>query len=397
MLIESYVREYARLFGSFDRNVWNYEDGCVIIGLDAMYGATGDEFYYNSLKSFTDRYVHPDGTIRLFDKEAHSLDSIPSGRVFFRLYQATHDVKYRNAIEELFGQIKTQPRAKCGSFWHKRIYPNQIWLDGLYMCVPFYLMHANLTGNKNEYADALKQFENCRKHLFDEEAGLYYHAWCEDKSTFWCDKETGLSKNFWLRSIGWHLMALTDSYELLPESEKDGKRYLAESLKEEIDGLLKWQDEETGLFFQLPALPEMEGNYLETSGSLMVAYALFKGVRLNILEKGRCSKSAMSILLGICAYKFSFSHGALSLDGICKGAGLGPEGNWKRDGSAKYYLSEEVVSDEQKAVGVLMMAYAEYLKARSEGAIADGIPSVHVFDKKYDAIMPDDPDFKETF
>lgn len=386
MLIEHYLNAYAQAFGETDRDVWNYEDGCVLIGLNALYKATGQAKYFESLRQFIDRYIDEKGNIRRYDAAASNLDFIPSGRVLFPLYEQTGEQKYRGAIEQLMEQLRHQPRTQAGSFWHKAIYPRQVWLDGLYMGLPFYAMYAanfDHSGRTKILEDILHQFMNARDSLFDSEKGLYYHAYCESRDIFWCDKKTGCSSNFWLRAIGWHLMAFADVYELL---ETDGQRKVLFSLwKEAIEGLLPYQDA-SGLFYQLPTLHTEPGNYLETSGSLMVAYSLMKGARLGVWPDERYGRIGQEILMAVEAKMFRLEKGVLHLGGMCKGAGLGPEGNFRRDGSVAYYLDEDVVEDEQKGVGVCMMAYAEYLLLCAKGLQCG--PRVEVFAKPYDPIMP---------
>lgn len=386
MVIEHYVSAYAQAFARTDRNLWNYEDGCVLIGLNALYEARGDERYFQALRMFIDRYIGQDGTIRLYNPEEYNIDYIPAGRVLFPLYERTGLEKYRTAAESLMNQLRTQPRTADGSFWHKGIYPNQVWLDGLYMGLPFYAMYETRFGSSDSFEDILQQFVNCRRRLYSPENGLYYHAYCESRDIFWCDKETGLSANFWTRAIGWHLMAFADVYELLPSaSQQDTLRAL---WLEAMDGMLKRRDPRTGLFWQLTALPDQPGNYLETSGSLMVAYSLMKGARLGVWPDERYAQAGVEILMSIEAHMFRLEDGQLHLGGICKGAGLGPDGNFRRDGSIAYYLSEQVVEDEQKGVGVCMMAYAEYL--RLQAAVPGIGPRAGLFTQAYDPIMPED-------
>ena len=386
MLIEHYIDAYAKAFGKSDRDLWNYEDGCVLIGLDALFQALGDEKYFDALRMFIDRYIDERGNIRLYNKEDYNIDFIPSGRVLFLLYKRTGLAKYRNALEHLMDQIRHQPRTEAGSFWHKKIYPYQVWLDGLYMGLPFYAMYETQFGDPSHLADIVQQFVNARNTLYDEEKHLYYHAYAEKRDIFWCDPVTGLSPNFWTRSIGWHLMAFADVYELLESDEQRGT--ILDLWKEAMAGMLACRDKKTGLFYQLPALPDEPGNYLETSGSLMVAYSLMKGARLGVWEDESYARIGEEILMGIEAHMFRLENGTLHLGGMCKGAGLGPAGNMRRNGSVAYYLSEEVVEDEQKGVGVLMMAYAEYLRLRASGC-AKG-PNVELFLKQYDPIMPEE-------
>lgn len=393
MLYERYLRAYAEQFRKTDRNMWNYEDGCVLIGLRAMYQATGDNFYLNALRSFTDRYIEVDGNIRNYVAAEYNLDYIPAGCVLYTLYDKTCEPRYRKAIETLEEQLRHQPRTPCGSFWHKAIYPNQVWLDGLYMGLPFHANYAIRFGDESALDDIMLQFRNARKYLYDEKTGLYYHAWNETKDVFWADPKTGLSPNFWTRAIGWYLMALADIYGMIPDNRTDLIDEMAALWKEAIDGMLRWQEKDSGLFYQLPALPNEKRNYLETSGSLMVAYSLLKGARLDVLTEPEYRAAGEKILVGIELRKFTVHDGKVELHGICKGAGLGPTGNLHRNGTVDYYLSEDVVHDEQKGVGVCMMAYAEYLQAKQAGALTDDFPKVEIFNKGYDPIMPGDPAF----
>ena len=393
MLYERYLRAYAEQFRKTDRNMWNYEDGCVLIGLRAMYQATGDNFYLNALRSFTDRYIEVDGNIRNYVAAEYNLDYIPAGCVLYTLYDKTCEPRYRKAIETLEEQLRHQPRTPCGSFWHKAIYPNQVWLDGLYMGLPFHANYAIRFGDESALDDIMLQFRNARKYLYDEKTGLYYHAWNETKDVFWADPKTGLSPNFWTRAIGWYLMALADIYGMIPDNRTDLIDEMAALWKEAIDGMLRWQEKDSGLFYQLPALPNEKRNYLETSGSLMVAYSLLKGARLDVLTEPEYRAAGEKILVGIELRKFTVHDGKVELHGICKGAGLGPTGNLHRNGTVDYYLSEDVVHDEQKGVGVCMMAYAEYLQANQAGALTDDFPKVEIFNKGYDPIMPGDPAF----
>lgn len=393
MLYERYLRAYAEQFRKTDRNMWNYEDGCVLIGLRAMYQATGDNFYLNALRSFTDRYIEVDGNIRNYVAAEYNLDYIPAGCVLYTLYDKTCEPRYRKAIETLEEQLRHQPRTPCGSFWHKAIYPNQVWLDGLYMGLPFHANYAIRFGDESALDDIMLQFRNARKYLYDEKTGLYYHAWNETKDVFWADPKTGLSPNFWTRAIGWYLMALADIYGMIPDNRTDLIDEMAALWKEAIDGMLRWQEKDSGLFYQLPALPNEKRNYLETSGSLMVAYSLLKGARLDVLTEPEYRAAGEKILVGIELRKFTVHDGKVELHGICKGAGLGPTGNLCRNGTVDYYLSEDVVHDEQKGVGVCMMAYAEYLQAKQAGALTDDFPKVEIFNNEYDPIMPGDPAF----
>ena len=341
--------------------VWNNIVGCMMTSLIEMYKTTKNEKYIDFVKKFVDYYVFDDGSIRGYDPLKYSTDDVCESRILFDLYDLTGNEKYSKAIELTYSQVKTHPRTKEGNFWHKKIYPNQVWLDGLYMMQPFYTRYQTLR-NKKDYADIVKQFKNVRALMFDEQAKLYYHGYDSSKEMFWADKTTGLSKNFWLRSIGWFTVGLIDVLGFMDEQMYDEYNSIKVLLKEIIDGILQYQDKETKMFWQVPNYPGREGNYLETSGSSMIAYAILKGVRLNALPE-RYQAIGKDIFNGICnKYLSTNDSGDLNLGGICLVAGLGPDSNRRRDGSYEYYISEPVVENDAKGVGPLIMAYTEMIK-----------------------------------
>lgn len=365
MVFKYYIHQYLSEFSKVNHKFWNYEDSCVMLGAQYLYEATGEDFYLDSIKSFYEDYIEADGTILYYDKDEYSLDKVPSARPLFFLHKKTGEARYLAAIERIAGQLRKQPRTGGGNYWHKGIYPDQIWLDGLYMAQPFVVEYERHFGPSGGYTDMVTQFVNVRKLLFDKETSLYYHCYDETKSMFWADKETGRSPNFWSRAIGWHMMAMIDCYELLPESKAAERETIADLFVEAVNGILPFQDKSTGLLYQLPALPEEEGNYLETSASVMLAYSLLKGCRLGVLEKTSGSQGEM-ILISVALNKMKLEAGRLSLVDICPGTGLGPADNLRRDGSISYYLSETPLADEQKGAGALMMAYGEFLKYKNK-------------------------------
>ena len=338
---------------------WNYIDGCMTSSLIELYKTTKDEKYIEFVKKFVDYYVFDDGSILGYHIDNYSTDDVCESRILFDLYNLTNNEKYNKAIEFTYNQVKNHPRTKEGNFWHKKIYPNQIWLDGLYMMQPFYTRYITIKGNK-DYSDIVNQFKNVRKLMFNETDKLYYHGYDSSKSIFWADVETGLSKNYWLRSIGWFTVGLIDVYDYI--EDENAKEEIKKLFIETIDGLLNYLDKDANMFYQLPDKKEVEGNYLETSGSSMVAYALLKGARLNVLDKSY-QKIGVDIFNGICnRYLTIKEDGDLNLGGICLVAGLGPENNTRRDGSISYYLSEPIVENDAKGVGPLIMAFTEIMK-----------------------------------
>lgn len=338
---------------------WNYIDGCMILALLEIYQATGEKKYYEFADAYINHRVLEDGSIKGYSVEEYNIDSVNAGKTLFALYEINGKEKYRKAIELIYSQVQTQPRTAEGNFWHKKIYPNQVWLDGMYMGQPFYMEYETKFNNKKNYADIFNQFANVVKHLRDEKTGLYFHAYDESKEIFWCDKETGLCQHYWLRALGWYSMALLDTlYKCEP-----GEEYRAEydNLKKVfvdlIDSMLKVQDE-SGLWYQLPALGGKDPNYLETSGSSIMAYCLLKGVRLGFLPESY-REYALKAFNGVCDKYLKEKDGRLSLGGICLVAGLGPADNPRRDGSFEYYMSEPIVEDDAKGVGPLLLAYTE--------------------------------------
>ena len=338
---------------------WNYIDGCMILALLEIYKATGEKKYYEFADAFIDHRVNEDGTINGYDPHEYNIDNVNAGKTLFALYEINGKEKYRRAIDLIYSQVKNQPRTAEGNFWHKKIYPNQVWLDGMYMGQPFYMEYETKFHNKKNYEDIFIQFANVVKYMRDRETGLYYHGYDASHQAFWCDKETGLSQNFWLRALGWYSMALLDTLdkcEPTPESQKE-YIFLEKTFVQLIDNMLKFQDE-SGMWYQLPALGGKEPNYLETSGSAIMSYSLLKGVRLGFLPESY-RQYGVKAFEGICNKYLKETENGLNLGGICLVAGLGPEENRRRDGSFEYYMSEPVVENDAKGVGPLLLAYTE--------------------------------------
>ena len=333
---------------------WNYIDGCMMTALLSLWEITGEQRYFDFVESFISAFVSEEGTIRTFDAGKHTLDDINEGRVLFDLYKTTGKEKYRRAADTLRAALDDQPRTEEGSWWHKDIYPNQVWLDGIYMAQPFSALYEKHFG-KGDYSDVLKQVETVRKHMRDPETGLYYHGYDASRKAFWADPETGLSQSFWLRAIGWFAVALADLCEILPTEDADPLKEVFARLMED---LVPFADPDSGMFYQVVNRGDAEGNYLETSGSSMVAYAMLKGARLGIL-KAPFRDLGMKTFQGIVRKNLSFTGEQLNLNSICLVAGLGPENNRRRDGTLAYYLSEPVVQNDAKGVAPLLLAYTE--------------------------------------
>lgn len=361
--ISEFVRHYLDNYHNY-RDYWNYEDGCILIGCVLLYRVTGDSYYKDFVIRYMRDFIEQDGSIRTFEKEKYNIDSINAGKVLFFLYNETKEEMYRKAIDTVQEQLITHPRTKCGNYWHKLIYPNQIWLDGLYMAQPFRMAYESGYHQKQDYPDIIHQFENVRKYLYNSNKELYYHAFDEARIQKWADKVTGQSPNFWLRSMGWYLMALVDTLEEMSMEIFEHYQTLASIYKEAIKGLLKYQDKESKLFYQLIDKADIEGNYLETSGSAMIAYSILKACRIGILQKEKYLRTGEEIFESLSEHKLIREAGTLHLRDICSVAGLGP--GEQRDGSVEYYLSEKIVWDDPKGVGAFLMSYAEWLMLSNE-------------------------------
>ncbi len=339
---------------------WNYIDGCMLNALLILSDITGEAFFADFVETFVDSFVGEDGAIRTYDPAKYNLDDINEGRVLFPLYRKTGREKYRLAADRLAEQLKDQPRTWEGNFWHKRIYPDQVWLDGIYMAQPFRALYARELGDR-DYSDIVHQIETVRRRMFDPEKGLYYHGYDASKTVFWADPVTGCSKHFWLRAIGWFATALADLMEIVDDpAALDGLRSIFTEL---MAGIAPYAEADTGMYYQVVDQGCREGNYLETSGSSMIAYAMLKGARLGALPQEYAAMGKRTFD-GILRRYFKAEGTDVELGGICLVAGLGPADNPRRDGSYEYYISEPIVKNDAKGVAPLVMCYTEVIRSR---------------------------------
>ena len=339
---------------------WNYIDGCMLNALLTLSEITGEAVFADFVETFVDSFVGEDGTIRTYDPAKYNLDDINEGRVLFPLYRKTGREKYRLAADRLAEQLKDQPRTWEGNFWHKRIYPDQVWLDGIYMAQPFRALYARELGDR-DYSDIVHQIETVRRRMFDPEKGLYYHGYDASKTIFWADPTTGCSKHFWLRAIGWFATALADLMEIVDDpAALDG---LQPVFTELMAGIAPYAEADTGMYYQVVDQGAREGNYLETSGSSMIAYAMLKGARLGVLSQ-EYAVLGKKTFDGILRRYFKAEGADVELGGICLVAGLGPADNPRRDGSYEYYISEPIVKNDAKGVAPLVMCYTEVIRSR---------------------------------
>ncbi len=342
------------------KSSWNYIDGCMIKAVLELYHIKKDPEYLKFADEFIDYFVREDGSVQSYDPLEYNLDNVNAGKTLFDLYELTGKEKYRKAIDTVYSQLKGQPRTSEGNFWHKKIYPNQVWLDGLYMAQPFYMQYELTYNDGKNCRDSYEQFVNVYRNMRDLRNGLYYHAYDASREAFWCDKVTGLSDNFWLRALGWYAMALIDTVEIMPDSLAPERDELSRIYRELIDSMLPYQDEKTGMWYQVVNRGGISPNYLETSGSAIFAYAIMKSVRLGLLEPSFFSYGRKAFD-GICEKYLSEKDGELQLGGICLVAGLGNKE--MREGTFDYYMREPIVQNDAKGVAPLILAYTEVLFA----------------------------------
>lgn len=333
---------------------WNYIDNCMITALLMLYDVSGDKRLLDYSVKFIDTYVTEDGTIPTMNFADYNLDNINGGKNLFRLWKLTGDERCRLGFEKLwYEQIVRHPRLSCGSFWHKAVYQDQIWLDGAYMVLPFMAEYAKLHDMRGVTEDVQRQFTDIRKIMRDPVTGLYYHGYDDTNTMCWADKITGLSPEFWLRSNGWLCAALADTCEIASDSS---------ALRQQLASLLHDMCSfctDDGMLLQLPARAELEGNYPETSGTLLFAYSALKAARLGIC--GDNIRTAGKKAFNTVTEKYIDNSGDIPLlKNICLMGGLG--GDAGRDGSAEYYLSEKVVENDGKGIAPYIMAYTELKK-----------------------------------
>jgi unsaturated rhamnogalacturonyl hydrolase len=335
---------------------WSYDYGVVLKGMELVWRRTRDSQYYDYIKRNMDYFVDDEGNILHYHKEDYNIDYINNGKVLITLYQETGDMKYKRAIDLLRSQLSDHPRTSEGVFWHKKIYPHQIWLDGLYMGSPFYAEYVKLFGREEEFEDITKQFLLCAKNTRDENTGLLFHAFDEKKVQPWCNSETGLSKNFWGRSMGWFVMGLVDTLSFIPENHKDRDKLIS-LLNKVLIALMKVQNKDSYVWYQVLDQGDRKGNYLEASASCMILYAMAKGVRLKVLGE-EWKKEANQTYQGIINEFITITaEGFVNLNKNCQVAGLG--GPDKRDGTFAYYISEPIITNDLKGVGAFILAAAE--------------------------------------
>ena len=352
--------EASYLDGQEGKLKWNYTTGLELKAILDVYcqSERSEESFFSYVDAWYDAIIDSTGTIYKYKKGNYSQDHICPGRTLFALYDMTGKEKYRAVMDTLYSQLQSQPRTPEGGFWHKQIYPDQMWLDGLYMAQPFYAEYtvrfvADSLELERNFGDIVHQFATVYNHTLDPSTGLLRHAWDSSHSIFWCDPETGQSDHAWGRAMGWYCMALVDVIEILQDGSY--KDVLIGILNNLYQALPLFADKTTGMWFQVLDQPYREGNYLEATCSAMFTYAWLKGCRLGVLGNREGAVQAYESLLKTFVTE---EDGLVTLNWCCEVAGLGGKEN--RRGDYEYYISERVRANDPKGIGPLIWAALEY-------------------------------------
>jgi unsaturated rhamnogalacturonyl hydrolase len=333
---------------------WAYDVAFLGMSIDRL-GKT-DKKYPEYMSAWVNWFLKPGGEITDYRPDEYNLDRIFPANNIMTLYQRERDEKYKVYLDRFIGQLKTHPKTNSGGYWHKKIYPWQMWLDGIFMASPFMVRYAKEFNQPEWYDVAAFQVKEIYKRTLYAETGLLAHAWDESRSQKWCDPETGQSHHPWGRSIGWYVMAIEDILEYLPQNHKD-RDSLILILNKTCEALLKAADPETGLYWQVLDQGGREGNYLEASCSAMFTYAYARGAHKGYLDKKYLAVAERNFDSMVDKFITIDDKGLLTLTNICAVGGLG--GNPYRDGSYEYYINEKKQDNDPKGVAPFILAAIE--------------------------------------
>ncbi len=357
-MAETIMHDYPELWRTEDVESpgWSYSKGLAGDAYVALWKKTGESRYFDYAKAYADTVINDKGVISGYKMEDFNIDKINPGKLMFELHEKTGDPRYEIVIKTLRQQLVNHPRTEAGGFWHKKRYPHQIWLDGLYMGGVFYARYGVEYDEPECVDEAVHWITLMEEKSRDPETGLLYHAWDESREQLWADKETGLSPHFWGRAMGWYGMALVDMLDYL--DEHPGREEVIAIVRRMAEAIVNVQDENSGVWYQVLDMPDEEGNYLEGSVSSMFAYFLLKAVKEGYIEESYLD-NAKKAYLGILEHLIRVREdGGVVLTPVCAVAGLG--GDPYRDGSYEYYINERQRDNDPKGFGPFILASLLY-------------------------------------
>ncbi len=350
------------LGGSNSRARIDYTTSFFGTALVKLADRTGNQAYADYGLKFGTSFVNADGSIATYKIEDYNIDNIPPGKVMLLAWErGDRSPALKQAIDTLYGQMQKHPRTSDGGYWHKLRYPNQMWLDGLFMASPFLAHYGKVFETPAAFDEVAKQITLMDKHGFDPKTGLYYHAWDETRSRPWANKQTGQSPNFWGRAVGWYAMAVVDSLDFFSPTHPEVE-HINEVLRKIADGIVRWQDPKTGLWWQVMDQGDRQGNYLESTAACMYVYTLAKGINRGYLPRDKYLPALLKGYEGIIRdFIRQNSDNTIDLTRCCEVAGLdftNSKGK-PRDGSFEYYVGEPIVNNDLKGVPALILAGIE--------------------------------------
>ena len=361
---ETVLKKYPNIWEIEDgtKPKWSYTYGLIGLSMLKLWEETGNIAYFNYAKAYADALIDEKGIIKTYKTADYNIDQLNSGKMLFTLYVKTAEQKYKTAMDTLRNQLIGHPRTEIGGFWHKKRYPHQMWLDGVYMGAPFYAQYAQVYNEPESFDEIALWIINVEKVTRNAETGLLYHAWDESKEQAWANKETGCSPHVWGRAMGWYAMALVDVLDYFPK-EHINYNDIVNIIQRLAEAIIKYQDAETGVWYQVLDQGNREGNYREGSVSTMFSYFLLKSINKGYISKETYIENAKRAYTGTIEHLMvTNTDSTLTLTPVCAVAGLG--GTPYRDGSYEYYVNEQLRDNDPKAVGPFILAAIEYKKLK---------------------------------
>lgn len=342
---------------------WGYTHGLVVKAMLEEWKHTGDKAYYDYAKIYADSLIDANGKIKTMNYLSFNIDNVNAGKILFDLYEQTHDLRYKVAMDTLRKQMSEHPRTSEGGYWHKLKYTHQMWLDGIFMASPYLAQYGATFNEPALFGDVVNQVLLMAKKTYDPATGLYYHGWDESRTQRWANPQTGCSPGFWSRSIGWYAAAMVDVLDYLP-TQTMGRDSILTLVNNLAATLVKYQDPKSGVWYQVTDQGARKGNYLESSASALFVYFLCKGMNEGYLDKNYRPAAQKAFDGMMKQFIKKEKDGTYTITHCCAVAGLGGNGGKFRDGSFEYYIGEPVIENDPKSVGAFILAAVEYEKMK---------------------------------